>query len=241
MTKSDDPPAIAHHVRIEVADLIQFYEPLKTFPGVKAIARHENGKTGEHPHLHVFFQLERELTRVALKNRLKAHHDVFKSLYGNAQWRCKAHDSYTNWCRYVCGNLSHSIIKSDEELDKIHEEVPKVPFVANGLLQSPGVPPARPIVVRKSRAMRDRFIDYLEKERKWKVNQHFIITPETPASYWSSCEREVIEAATEYWEAAFSFPEGERMCRYALWKFSCDEMREVIKEKMVERIKKSLW
>lgn len=241
MVKGDDPPATAHHLRLEVADLSQFIEPLKTFPWSKAIVCHQSGKTGEHPHLHIFFQLERELTRVALKNRLKAHHDVFKSLYGQSQWSFRPHDSYTIWCKYVCKNLSHSIIKSDEELDTIHEEAPQVPIVANGPLQSSNVPPARAIVVRKSRAMRDRFISYLEKERNWKIGEHFIITAETPASYWGQCEREVIEAATEYWEAAFSFPEGERMCRYALYKFSCEEMREVIKDKMVERIKKSLW
>jgi len=240
MGKGEDVPTATHHLRVQVDDLSGVIHALSTFEWATSVVKHVTGKSKEHPHLHIWLAFEKPLTKVAAKNRLKAHHDVFKSLSGQEQWSFRPHDSYTAWSTYVCKNISHEVLKGDATLYSLSAEAPKVPIVTNGPLQSSNVPPSR-VILRKSRAMRDRFIDYLKNDLHWKVGAQFVITAETTPSYWGQCERTVIEAATEYWEAAFSFPEGERMCRYALWIFSCEEMREIIKEKMVERIKKSLW
>lgn len=240
MNTKKDPPAVCHHLRIELSDLSGVEHSLNTFEWAKSVVKHMTGKVGEHPHLHIWLEFERPLTKVAAKDRLRAHHNVFKSIRGNEQWSFRPHDSYTLWCTYVCKNISHQILKGDDALHQVSEESPKIPIVANGPLQSPSVPPAR-VVVRKSRAMRERFVDYCKGDLHWKVGAQFVLTPETGPSYWDYVEKTVIDAATDFWEAAFSFPEGERMCRHAMWVFSCDDMREIIKERMYQRIKKSLW
>jgi len=240
MTTPKDPPAPNHHLRIELSDLSGVKHALNSFEWAVSVVEHITGKSGEHPHLHVWLAFEKPLTKVAAKDRLRKHSDVFKSCSGNQNWSFRPHDSYTSWCTYVCKNISHEVLKGDATLYKVSEEAPKVPIVANGPLQSPGVPPAR-VVVRKSRAMREKFIDYCKNELHWKVGAQFVINDETTAHDLEKIENTVIKAANIFWELAFSYAEGERMCRHALWVFSCDEMREVISDKVCQRIKKSLW
>lgn len=222
MPTKEDIPADAHHLRLEVADLKPFYESLATFPGSKAIVIHKNGKTGEHPHLHVFFQLERKLTKVALKDRLRAHNEIFGTLKGQTMWSFRPHDNYTTWCKYVCRNLSHEIIKSDEELDKIHEETPKVPIVADSPIR--GAPQARIIV--KKRTVAERLVSYCEAEYKWVLNTQFTLD-----SYYDGTAKKMVgRALVEFTKGRFNDPQAVYMLRNLLYEFADDDLREFLKD-----------
>lgn len=109
------------------------------------------------------------------------------------------------------------------------------------IVASPVAHTATIVKVKKSRPMREKFIDYLLKERKWKAGQQFSMDHDDPIRYFNRIETEVIDAATEYWEAAFTIPEGIRMVKHALWVFSCEETRECIKIKNSGGIRKNLW
>jgi len=238
MTGSKDVPALHHHLRIEIPDLSLIEQAVTAFEWTKAAVKHMGGKKGEHPHLHIFLVFEKPLTKVAAKDRLRKHHDIFKSLSGNENWSFRPHDNYEAWCRYVCKNLSHVVIKGDDLLDQIHDEIPKVPYVVDGPLQSPSCPPAR--VIKSRIPMREKFIQYLERDRQWKRGKQFSMLDQ-PLSWWDEFENEVIDAATEYWEAAFTVPEGIRMVKHAMWVFSDEDTRSSIQIKNRSSIKKSLW
>lgn len=233
-----DPAAPRHHLRIETPALDPVVEALSTFEWAKSVVKHLAGKKGEHPHLHIWLEFEKPLTKVAAKDRLRKHSDVFKSLSGNENWSFRPHDDYEAWCKYVCRNDSHSIIKGDDLLDQIHDEVPKVPIVVDGPLRSPNCPPAR--VIKSRIPMREKFIQYLERDRYWKRGKQFSML-DKPLGWWDEFENEVVDAATEYWEAAFTVPEGIRMVKHAMWVFSDEDTRSTIQIKNRSAIKKSLW
>lgn len=238
-----DIPSQTHHLRIEIPDLSLIEQAVTAFEWTQAAVKHASGKTGEHPHLHIFLNFEKTITKVAAKDRLRKHHDIFKTLSGNGNWSFRPHDNYEAWCKYVCRNISHTVIKSDDILDKVHNEALQVPLVSHVPPPCPSPPstyPCPPVVKSARRPMREKFIDYLERERGWKRGRQFSQLDQ-PVSWWEQFENEVIDAATEYWEAAFTVPEGIRMVKHAMWVFSDDDTRTTIQQYNRSAIKKSLW
>lgn len=220
MPTAKDPPAVTHHLRIEVADLSPVIESLKVFPWSKAIVSHKDGKSGEHPHLHIFLEFERALTKVAAKDRLRKHNELFKSISGNSSWSFRPHDSYTVWCKYVCKNLSHTIIKGDEELDKIHEEAPKVPIVADSPIR--GVAPAKVIV--KKRTISEKLISHCESELKWIRDTQFGLESYTAGI----CQKQVGKALTRFQRGKFNDPQAVCLLRNLLYEFADEDLKEYL-------------
>lgn len=220
VAKPKDPPAIAHHLRLEVADLKPFEEALSAFPHTKAIVRHRTGKKGEHPHLHVFFQLERELTKVGLKDRLRAFNDVFKSLKGQGEWTFRPHDSFEIWCKYVVKNPTHTVIKSDPILDA----TPRPLIVAD-----PTVTPLQPkVIVRKAKARIDeRMVAYCENELKWVRNAHF-----TLIHYEENiCQSQCGKVMTQFTRGRFNDGQAIGWLRNLLYEFADDDLKDVLDRK----------
>lgn len=234
MVRYEDPPGAVKHIRFGlVSD--QILEALSTFTGIKAVVLHKMGRKGEHPHYHIWWEGDKAITNQTLRNRLKAHNVVFNSFSGQNHWSFRNHDSWETWAKYVTANLSHKVLMPYKDIEAISASAKVLPLVI-----TPGITPAGPpIVVRTAKLpMREKFIHYLTNELKWVPGEHFTVHDE-----WTDdkMEDQVIDAATEFWEMAFTIPEGARMVRHALWVFSSDEVRGRWKEKNRTSIKKSLF
>jgi len=220
MVRSEDPPGAIKHLRFgsNSPDLVT---ALETFSGIKCIVLHTHGKKGEHPHLHVWYEGD-EVTNQTVRNRLKKHNDsIFGQCKNQNDWSMRNHDSWETWAAYVCKNLTHRVLLSYRDIETVSEAAQQCPIVAEGPLHN-NPPPA--IVIKKNLPMRTRFINHLEHEKGW-IKGERNPTPE-----------EVIKAAIHYWEAAFTNPEGIRMCRYALYVFSDYETNEKQANRLVQKI-----
>jgi len=236
MVRYEDPPGAVKHVRFgKTSEAI--LEALKAYPGVKAIVLHTHGKKGEHPHYHIWWEGETPITNQTLRNRLKATSPVFEKFSGQNDWSFRNHDSWDAWASYVVSNLSHKVLQPYKDLD----DKSKASKVLD-LVITPGATPATLKVQAPVRTMklpmREKFIQYLKNERKWVPNEQFSVHSEQSLAEF---QNECIDAATEFWEMAFTIPEGSRMVRHALWVFSSDEIRKSWLEKNRDSIKKSLW
>lgn len=231
MSKSKDPPAPAHHLRIELSNLDEVTASLVSYQYARAVVKHIAGRTGEHPHLHVFLQWEKPITKVGAKDRLRKL-PGFASLHGNGDWSFRPHDSYANWCKYVAANISALSIKSDEDLDQAFEETPKVPIVSSPL-NAPGAPAAitRVQTVKSRLTAEQRLIRYIEIEKGWLVGQKFTI------------HHDVAKMTTEARKAVIEYSNGRvhntqliAMTRNVLFVFGTDEFQEYLKDQIGARL-----
>lgn len=238
MVRYEDPPGTVKHIRFgKTGEAI--FEQLKVYPGIKAIVLHTLGKKGEHPHYHIWWEGDTPITNQTLRNRLKAASPVFGTFSGQNDWSFRNHDSWDSWATYVTGNLSHKVLVAYKDLD----DKSKASKILDVVI-TPGVTPATAAVPRTAAVrtmklpMREKFIQYLTNERKWKPGEQFTVHSDlTPDQF----AEQVIDAATEFWSMSFTIPEGARMVRHALWVFSSDEARLVWKERNRESIKKMLF
>lgn len=236
MVRYEDPPGAVKHVRFgKTSEAI--LEALKAYPGVKAIVLHTHGKKGEHPHYHIWWEGEAPITNQTLRNRLKANSPVFEKFSGQNDWSFRNHDNWETWASYVVSNLSHKVLQSYKDLND-KSAASKV----LDLVITPGATPATlkaPAPVRTMKLpMREKFIHYLKNDRKWVPDEQFTVHSEMTLDEFTD---QVIDAATEFWQMAFTIPEGARMVRHALWVFSSDEIRKVWLSQNRASIKKSLW
>jgi hypothetical protein len=103
MVGKEDKESPDHHVRLEGLEpdmsgaLIYF----KDISGA-IVVRHESGRGGEHPHLHVWFPVGKIIKPKALLDRFKKLPWANKKqFHGNEQWSSRWHLSVTNWIDYV--------------------------------------------------------------------------------------------------------------------------------------------
>lgn len=88
-------------------------------------------------------------------------------------------------------------------------------------------------VVQTKTSMRAKFVKYLMSECGW--------TPRCVMSWnLENKKDEVIGLLTEFWENAFTTPQGVVCVEHAIWVFADDRVRDEIKEKNVAAIKKFL-
>lgn len=93
-----DPPAEAHHLRLEVDNLDECLEVFKDMSNCAAV-RHEGGKGGEHPHLHIWVQYDTPVTAQTVRNRLKKF-PAFAAVKGNGDWSIRSHNAFDVWINY---------------------------------------------------------------------------------------------------------------------------------------------
>lgn len=233
MVRYEDPPGTVKHIRFgKTSDAI--LEALKGFPGIKAIVLHTMGKKGEHPHYHIWWEGDKPVTNQTLRNRLKAANDIFGEFSGQNDWSFRNHDNYDAWSKYTTANLSHKLLLSDKSLEEVSEKAKILPLSI--ISESPTFIPT--VVKSVKLPMREKFIHYLKSDRKWVPGDHYTVHSEKTLDEMTD---EVIDAATEFWEMAFTIPEGARMVRHALWVFSSDEIRKEWLLKNRVAIKKCLF
>lgn len=236
MVRYEDPPGAVKHVRFgKVSDAI--LEAISAYPGVKAVVLHTMGKKGEHPHYHIWWEGDSPITNQTLRNRLKVYSPVFGGFSGQNDWSFRNHDSYDTWCKYTTSNLSHKVLKADQKLKDVSEAAKILPL---SIVSDPPLSATvAPAVVRRAKLpMREKFIQYLKNDLAWVPGERFTVHSELTEDEMSDI---VIDAATEFWEMAFTIPEGARMVRHALWVFSSDEIRKSWLSKNRAAIKKCLF
>lgn len=235
MTRSEDPPGKVKHVRFgKVSDDILSYT--KSFPGVKAVVLHTHGKSGEHPHYHIWWEDDVAVTNQTVRNRFRAHNDVFKSFSGQNDWSIRNHDSWEKWSEYVTTNPSHMVLLDYKELTVLSEKKKAVPIVAGGAAVATA--PTTPIKYtiqkpRRNESMRAKFVAYLKTELHWERES---ITLDNRIDK----KREMIELLVDFWENAFTTPQGAACIEHAMWYFADDGLNKELKLRAVARLNEIL-
>lgn len=239
MVRYEDPPGNVKHIRFgRLPEKLS--ESLMKIPGVKSIVRHAGGSNGgsykEHPHYHVWWEgvSGEAITNQTWRDRAKKLDPVFKQFKGQQDWSFRNHDNWSAWANYVCTNFTHKVILPHKDIEEVSNQKALVLAVP-----APAAPPLSqaPRVITKRLPMRERFISYLLQERGWKLNGQF----SESAHNADDIKDEVIAACTEYWEAAFTSPEGIRMVRHAIWKFGDEGVKDWLKAEIASSIKNSLF
>lgn len=222
MTRSEDPPGNVKHLRFgrPGVDADGTLEILKDFPGIKCIVLHTHGKRGEHPHFHVWWEGEKAVTNQTIRDRLKGANSHFKPFSGQNDWSFRNHDSWDKWASYVTDNLSHKVLLDYNGIADMSASKAMVPIAIGPLHSNP--PPAIIVKVKKT-TMREKLIYYAKHELGWAWDSN-------PSK--SMC----FHAAMEVFEAAFTNPEGIRMCRHLRWKFSDADTRSQMESDLYSKI-----
>lgn len=234
MVRSEDPPGKVKHVRFgKISDDV--LTNIKTFPGVKAVVLHTHGKRGEHPHYHIWWESDTAVTNQTIRNRLQAHHVTFKSFSGQNDWSIRNHDSWDKWAAYVTENPTHMVLLDYANLKELSEKK-QLPIVATGGTAEAAVPTIVKYSVQKPRrneSMRAKFVNYLSKELHWHKES---ITLENRVSK----KKEMIELLVDYWENAFTTPQGAACIEHAMWYFADEELNVELKLRAVARLNEIL-
>lgn len=206
----------------------ELLELWKGFPGIRAIVLHLRGKKGEHPHYHIWWEGTPQ-TGATLKNHLRAYNEVFNTYKQQNDWTVRSHNNFTTWANYVIDAGKGAMVLY-ETPDESHAPLPTVPVVASGGAGSP------PVKVKVSspgnRApQRVRFVAYL-KTKGWE---------EGCIKNWNMYEKldELTEELTEWSENAFTTPNGAVVVQHALWVYGDEIVRNIIKQKNKDYLKKS--
>lgn len=228
MPRCEDPPGKIKHVRFgKVSDDV--LAVTKTFPGTKAIVLHTRGKRGEHPHYHIWWEDDVAVTNQTVRNRLHRHNDLFKSFSGQNDWSIRNHDSWEKWAEYVTSNPSHLVLLDHLNLSSLSEAKKAVPIVAVAVtpvtytIQKP----------KRSESMRSKFVQYLKSELHWEKE---CITPDNRREK----KRILIEELVDFWENAFTTPQGAACIEHAVWYFADEALNKELKIRAVARLEEIL-
>lgn len=222
MVRYQDPPGAEKHLRLEPGKretAIEHAELLKGFSGVKAIVLHLRGKTGEHPHLHVWWEsdISGGVTNQTVKNHLKAYNAAFGSYSGQQMWSMRNHNSYETWCNYVLKNGSHQVLLGSPELLAQSVE-------AKQLIAAEPLSPETPVRIIKKPTAEERLIRYCETELQWKRGAHF-----TVSDLMSQIVDKSRRAVIEYSNARVHNNQLLAMTRNVMYVFGDDDVKETIK------------
>jgi len=78
------------------------------------------------------------------------------------------------------------------------------------------------VLPKKASTMRAKFIEFLVSEN-WSKNESIGLH-----NYQQKCD-DIIDALTDFWENAFTTPQGAVMVEHAKWVFADDDIRDIIK------------
>jgi len=136
---------------------------------------------------------------------------------------------------YICkeGHFIASAGYTREELETLKTEGESkykkpIPIIAQNITQEFTV-----IKSKKSVSMRAQFVRHL-MSLGWKENYSI------NCDYHTEKINEMIDQLTEFWQNAFTTPQGAVCIEHAKWYFANDDVREIIKLKNCEAIKKCL-
>lgn len=236
MPRCEDPPGLLKHVRFgKVSDDVLSH--VKTFPGVKAIVLHTHGKRGEHPHYHIWWEDSMAVTNQTVRNRLQRHHEIFKTFSGQNDWSIRNHDSWDKWANYVTENRTHVVLLDYKDLSVLSEKKKALPVVAGGggAEAAPTTAPVKYLLQkpRRNESMRSKFVQYLKTELHW--------TPESiTLDNRIAKKREMIGLLVDFWENAFTTPQGAACIEHAMWYFADEALNKELKLRAVARLEEIL-
>lgn len=226
MVRSEDPPGKVKHIRFgKISDDIR--ASLEAFPGIKAIVLHKNGKRGEHPHYHIWWEGEIPVTNQTIRNRLKSHNDLFKSFSGQNDWSFRNHDSWSAWCEYVASNLSHMVLLGPSDLKEVSASKSVVSLVTE-LPGGASTTTAATVkyTVQKPRsheALKDKFVKYLITERHYEDGQI------TLDNYFFS-RKQLCREVIRKFHNGIATQQAAICVEYAMYEFANEEVREKIED-----------
>lgn len=236
MVRYEDSPGLVKHVRFgKVSD--DALTALRDFPGVKAIVLHTHGKTGEHPHWHVWVELTEPATNQTIRNRLKRI-SAFSSYSGQNDWSFRNHDSWDAWSRYVIKNPTHKVLLNHLDLNELSEAAngeyaalvaPATAIEHVGAVAHVAYTVQKP---RRKASMRELFIEHLRKIG-WVdgcINE----------CNYEIKKNDLIDELTDFWENAFTTPNGCVAVEHAMYEFADDGARDLIKSKNRVCLRKNL-
>lgn len=90
------------------------------------------------------------------------------------------------------------------------------------------------LIPKKSVSMRAQFVRHMISNKGWVANSTL------HHEYYTEKLAELIDCLTEFWENAFTTPQGVVCIEHAKWIFGTDDVRESIQHKNREAIKRSL-
>lgn len=245
MVRSEDPPGVDKHLRFGkiVPDLL---ETLKTFPGVRAVVLHTHGKTGEHPHYHVFWTGEKPVTNQTVRNRLKAFNNLFLGYAGQNDWSIRNHDNYSNWVTYVTNNETSQQLLTDDKFDEIFENIPKLPIVIDSPLRNnpPAALPTTTISIprKKQLTSEEKLIAFITRESHWKLNSEWTIgkveyLAQTPDAAYRRYSEICAEKIVHYTMGRVYHNQHISLTRNLMYLFADDDLRESLALRLAAKIK----
>lgn len=198
----------------------QHAELLKTCNGVKAIVLHITGKTGEHPHLHIWWvsDISGGITNEGLRKRLRSFNDVFATYSGNAMWRIKNHNDYQNWAHYVTRNTSHQVLLGDEKLlglSVLQKQMVK---------PEPYTPLPTDKVIRKKPTSREKLLSYCTSELGWEVGNQFHLAHGQNHIY-----KLARDAAADYANGNLYHNQWIALTRTIIYTYGDDDVKDLIR------------
>lgn len=233
MVRYEDPPGTDKHLRFGKISQ-EIYDLLVGFPGVKSIVLHTHGAKGEHPHYHVWYEAAKAVTNQTVRNQLKKYNVKFNEMKSQNDWSFRNHDSWTEWAEYVCKNRTHEVLLQYKNIDEVSSQSKAaIPIVIQPI--TPGTPAglAAPLP-KKSISMRAKFVRYLEGECGWIRNETITLDNKPDKA------TELITNLTDYWENAFTTPQGVVAAEHAFYVFANDDIRDLVRRANVQAIKKCM-
>lgn len=229
MVRYQDPPGAEKHLRLEPGKretAIEHAELLKGFSGVKAIVLHLRGKTGEHPHLHVWWEsdISGGVTNQTVKNHLKAYNAAFGSYSGQQMWSMRNHNSYETWCNYVLKNGSHQVLLGNPELLAQSVE-------AKLLITAEPLSPETPVRIIKKPTAEERLMRFCENELHWVRGNHFHLGHGT--AYW---QREARSAVVTHTNNRLNNAQLQAQVRNVMYVFGDDDVKDYFKMHVGESV-----
>ena len=229
MVRYEDSPGLVKHVRFgKVSD--DALTALRDFPGVKAIVLHTHGKTGEHPHWHVWVELTEPATNQTLRNRLKRI-SVFAGYSGQNDWSFRNHDSWESWSRYVIKNPTHKVLLNHLDLNELSEAAngeyaalvaPATAIEHVGAVATVAYKIQKP---RESQQLKAKFVRYLLNEIKW---EHECITMEN----YSWRKSQICRECVKYFQNGIPSTQAAVCIEHAIYYFGNSDVKSHLEDLM---------
>lgn len=231
MVRQVDSPSTMKHLRfgkmsVELSDI------LAGFPGVKSIVLHTHGASGEHPHLHVYWTGD-SVTNETIRNRLRKHHDIFKSFSGQNDWSCRPHDNFETWAAYTQRNKTHKVLYVAEGT---------VLPAPKAILELNLATPQTPVILAPAPRVRkltkeEELINHCIIHEGFKYNQWGV----THYEIWEIRKKlldDLEELVISYGHGRLSDPQISYMGRNVLWTFADPDLKVVLSKVFCKHVRK---
>ena len=229
---SKDIPGNQKHIRFGRISP-ELYDKLVTFPGVKSVVLHIIGKTGEHPHWHIWWEGE-PITNVTWQNRWNKFIEPLPRYYGNGDWGFRNHDSWDAWAKYVTRNVSHKVLLGYKDIATISEQARIISLASPETPVTPVIPgPGSKAVKSQSRMRWDEKICFdAETRLGWKRNAEFSLSSLEDGLAQKQVERQV----SSFMVMRINNNDGVKYARNLMYEFGDEDVKEYMERKVWEKI-----